>query len=62
MSRKKKDLELEDIYTNEGREAQLESDEINDWEEAFMEGYEGREEWSFIYFLCKHIQYIHYID
>ena len=39
MSRKKKDLELEDIYTNEGREAQLESDEINDWEEAFMEGF-----------------------
>ena len=32
--------EEEDIYTDEGREAQLEDDEINDWEAGFMEGYE----------------------
>ena len=45
MKRKKsydeeKLLEEEDIYTDEGREAQLEDDEINDWEAGFMEGYE----------------------
>jgi len=30
----------EDVYTEEGRENQLDSDEINDWEAGFMEGYE----------------------
>ncbi|MBS3153331.1 hypothetical protein J4426_02095 [Candidatus Woesearchaeota archaeon] len=43
IQRKKELLEdlEEDIYTDEGREAQLEDDEISDWEEAFMEGYES---------------------
>ncbi len=38
---KKKELDekFKDIYTDEGRESQLEDDEISDWEEAFMEGY-----------------------
>ncbi len=30
----------EDIYSDEGRESQLEDDEITDWEAGFMEGYE----------------------
>ena len=30
----------EDIYTEEGIQEQLEGDEIEDWEAAFMEGYE----------------------
>ena len=32
--------EQEDIYTEEGREAQLYDDEIDDWEAGFMAGYE----------------------
>ena len=34
----------EDVYTEEGRESQLNDDEIEDWEAGFMEGYEGGEE------------------
>jgi len=34
------DFMEEDVYTEEGRESQLDGDEINDWEAAFMEGYE----------------------
>ncbi|MBS3153330.1 hypothetical protein J4426_02090 [Candidatus Woesearchaeota archaeon] len=34
------DEEGKDIYSDEGREAQLEDDEISDWEAGFMEGYE----------------------
>ena len=33
-------MEKDDIYTKEGREFLLESDEINAWEQAFMEGYD----------------------
>ena len=31
----------EDIYTEEGREAQLNDDEIEDWEAGFMAGYDA---------------------
>jgi len=34
------DFMEEDVYTIEGREDLLDSDEINDWEAGFMEGYE----------------------
>lgn len=40
------DMELgekdEEVYTEEGREKLKEDDEIEDWEEGFMEGAEGR--------------------
>lgn len=32
-------LEEEDIYTEEGRERELEDDELEDWQEAWMSGY-----------------------
>ena len=34
------DFVEEDVYTEEGRSNQLDSDEIDDWEAGFMEGYE----------------------
>lgn len=34
----------EDVYTEEGREEMLETDEIEPWEEGFAEGAEGRGE------------------
>ncbi len=48
MNKKKKsseefetqDFMEEDVYTGSGREDLLDSDEINDWEAGFMEGYE----------------------
>ena len=33
-------LEDEDIYTEEGRERELEDDELEDWQEAWMSGYD----------------------
>tara|TARA_Y100000034_G_scaffold120842_1_gene164355 strand:- start:1469 stop:1600 length:132 start_codon:yes stop_codon:yes gene_type:complete len=41
--RKKKILDPieDDIYTEEGVEAQLEDGEIEDWEAGFMQGYEN---------------------
>lgn len=30
----------EDIYTEEGREKELEDDELEDWQEAWMSGYD----------------------
>ena len=33
-------LEEEDIYTEEGREKELEDDELEDWQEAWMSGYD----------------------
>ena len=43
---KKKDMDLgekdEEVYTEEGRENLEEDGEIDTWEEAFMEGAEGR--------------------
>ncbi|MEK6841146.1 MAG: hypothetical protein AABW57_02785 [Nanoarchaeota archaeon] len=33
-------LEEEDIYTEEGRERELEDDELEDWQEAWMSGYD----------------------
>lgn len=30
----------EDVYTEEGRESQLDNDEIDAWEAGFMEGYD----------------------
>lgn len=39
MEEGKKD---EEVYTEEGREKELENDEIEPWEEGFMEGAEGR--------------------
>ncbi len=39
MRRKNQEYD-EDIYTEEGIQEQLESDEIEDWEAGFMEGYE----------------------
>lgn len=55
MPRKKKtpeeiELEMEEgkkeeeVYSEEGREKLIEGDEIEDWEEGFMEGAEGRGE------------------
>ena len=32
----------EEVYTEEGREKLVEDDEIEDWEEGFMKGAEGR--------------------
>ncbi len=32
----------EDVYTAEGREELVEDDEVDSWEEGFMEGAEGR--------------------
>ncbi|AJF63023.1 MAG: hypothetical protein QT11_C0001G0895 [archaeon GW2011_AR20] len=34
-------FEDEDIYTEEGREKELEDDELEDWQEAWMAGYDG---------------------
>jgi hypothetical protein len=33
-------MEEEDIYTEEGREKELEDDELEDWQEAWMSGYD----------------------
>ncbi len=45
---KELDMELgekdEDVYTEEGREELIEDDEVDAWEEGFMEGAEGRGE------------------
>ncbi|MEK6835121.1 MAG: hypothetical protein AABX61_02560 [Nanoarchaeota archaeon] len=30
----------EDIYTEEGREKELEDDQLEDWQEAWMSGYD----------------------
>ncbi len=35
----KKDVEEEDVYSEEGQEELIEGDEINEIEEGFMEGY-----------------------
>ena len=37
---KNKEIEGGDIYAKEMRELMLEEDEVADWEEAFMRGYE----------------------
>lgn len=33
-------FEEEDIYTEEGREKELEDDQLEDWQEAWMSGYD----------------------
>lgn len=33
-------LDEEDIYTEEGREKELEDDQLEDWQEAWMSGYD----------------------
>lgn len=32
----------EDVYTSEGREEMREEDELDDWEEGYVEGAEGK--------------------